>query len=305
MARKCQLCDGAIVNGRCKLCGMPYRKDEELYHLNEDRKTYYQHASNSARRKMREQGLSAADVRRKQREEENPLAEQALGAVVKNKLKTTKSSVGQAYQTQKQRIQPQVSKIKKYSTSIGKIDSAAFEREKTGRGNRRTLGGKVIFLMLFLSIGAQVLSSCSDSLTERFGNNSYTGEDLDQEMEWSDETEYKTLEEALAGTEENEFMDSFYLLPEEAWETIENTSPIATLMNDSSEYILYPGYYLAYAQYGGGTIRIEGQYGTVTMSVSQNENYVAFEMADGETLSMPEEEMEDSVVEIYLLQTLS
>ena len=30
---RCQLCDGPIVNGRCRDCGMPYRKDELLYHL--------------------------------------------------------------------------------------------------------------------------------------------------------------------------------------------------------------------------------------------------------------------------------
>ena len=30
---KCPLCDGTVVNGRCKECGMPYRNDEILYHL--------------------------------------------------------------------------------------------------------------------------------------------------------------------------------------------------------------------------------------------------------------------------------
>ena len=33
--KRCQVCDGPVVNGRCKLCGMPYRNDETLYHLNE------------------------------------------------------------------------------------------------------------------------------------------------------------------------------------------------------------------------------------------------------------------------------
>lgn len=37
MGKRCQVCDGPIVNGRCKYCGMPYRNDMELYHLNEDR----------------------------------------------------------------------------------------------------------------------------------------------------------------------------------------------------------------------------------------------------------------------------
>ena len=35
MGKRCQVCDGPVVNGRCKYCGMPYRNDLELYHLNE------------------------------------------------------------------------------------------------------------------------------------------------------------------------------------------------------------------------------------------------------------------------------
>ena len=45
MGKRCQVCDGPIVNGRCKYCGMPYRNDMELYHLNEDRSEHYRHAS--------------------------------------------------------------------------------------------------------------------------------------------------------------------------------------------------------------------------------------------------------------------
>ena len=35
---RCQLCDGPVVGGRCKSCGMPYKNDAVLYHVNEDRK---------------------------------------------------------------------------------------------------------------------------------------------------------------------------------------------------------------------------------------------------------------------------
>ena len=52
---RCPLCDGSVVNGRCKDCGMPYRNDEILYHLNESRRDHYQHASDKARKIMREQ----------------------------------------------------------------------------------------------------------------------------------------------------------------------------------------------------------------------------------------------------------
>lgn len=50
--RKCQICDGPVENGRCRLCGMPYRDDEQLYHLNENRSEHYRHAGEKARRLM-------------------------------------------------------------------------------------------------------------------------------------------------------------------------------------------------------------------------------------------------------------
>lgn len=50
---KCQVCGGKVVNGRCSLCGMPYRNDEALYHLNEPREVHYGHASARVREKMR------------------------------------------------------------------------------------------------------------------------------------------------------------------------------------------------------------------------------------------------------------
>ena len=50
---KCPLCDGTVVNGRCKECGMPYRNDEILYHLNESRSDHYRHASDKPVRSCR------------------------------------------------------------------------------------------------------------------------------------------------------------------------------------------------------------------------------------------------------------
>ena len=55
--KRCQVCDGPIVNGRCKLCGMPYRNDETLYHLNENRSDHYRHATSRARAIMRQEEI--------------------------------------------------------------------------------------------------------------------------------------------------------------------------------------------------------------------------------------------------------
>ena len=50
---KCPLCDGPVSGGRCTLCGMPYRKDEILYLLNENSRDHYKHATEKARSIMR------------------------------------------------------------------------------------------------------------------------------------------------------------------------------------------------------------------------------------------------------------
>lgn len=53
---RCQLCDGPVVGGRCKSCGMPYKNDAVLYHVNEDRKTHDRHASEKAREELKKTG---------------------------------------------------------------------------------------------------------------------------------------------------------------------------------------------------------------------------------------------------------
>ena len=58
---RCQVCDGPVVNGRCKLCGMPYRNDETLYHLNENRSDHYRHATSRARAMMRQEEIPLGD----------------------------------------------------------------------------------------------------------------------------------------------------------------------------------------------------------------------------------------------------
>lgn len=61
MGKKCQVCGGSVVNGRCKYCGMPYRNDMELYHLNEDRSEHYRHSSAKVRKAMAESEIPLPD----------------------------------------------------------------------------------------------------------------------------------------------------------------------------------------------------------------------------------------------------
>lgn len=61
MGKRCQVCDGPIVNGRCKYCGMPYRNDAVMYHLNEDRSEHYRHSSAKVRREMDQSEIPLPD----------------------------------------------------------------------------------------------------------------------------------------------------------------------------------------------------------------------------------------------------
>lgn len=58
---KCQVCGGPVAKGRCKLCGMPYRNDEVLYHLNENRRDHYSHATEKAQQVMRQMEIPLGD----------------------------------------------------------------------------------------------------------------------------------------------------------------------------------------------------------------------------------------------------
>lgn len=43
--KKCCVCDGNIVEGRCEKCGMPYQENHNFYHLNENRRDHVDHMS--------------------------------------------------------------------------------------------------------------------------------------------------------------------------------------------------------------------------------------------------------------------
>lgn len=57
----CPVCGDQVINGRCRFCGMPYRNDEAMYHLNESSREHYRHASSSVKQKMREAAVPLGD----------------------------------------------------------------------------------------------------------------------------------------------------------------------------------------------------------------------------------------------------
>lgn len=88
---RCQLCDGPVMGGRCKSCGMPYKNDAILYHVNEDRKTHDRHASEKAREELRKRLAPSETVKKAQQ--------------TQPQSKTVRNSTGSqsAYRPQKQK----------------------------------------------------------------------------------------------------------------------------------------------------------------------------------------------------------
>lgn len=66
--RNCQVCGGPVENGRCKLCGMPNKRDEVLYHLNENREEHYKHATPKAREILKSRELPLPDSKKAKQE---------------------------------------------------------------------------------------------------------------------------------------------------------------------------------------------------------------------------------------------
>lgn len=184
--KKCQVCDGPIVNGRCKLCGMPYRRDEELYHLNEDRSEHYRHASRSVQRKMREQEIPLADRKENRSIRENPEAERSLADLTKEQMRARRAA-NQARIEQAKRLQPKESV--KPGMYPNKKKTVTVDHNGHVKPEKKKLGiGWIIWLILLLGLGN--FSSCEDSfdLGEKF-TYSQEYEEPDSENEYFSDSE--------------------------------------------------------------------------------------------------------------------
>lgn len=91
--KRCQVCDGSVVNGRCRLCGMPYRNDEVLYHLNENKEKHYEHATPKAREIMRQQQISLGDDKKQRDVYQNAGSRNARQTLTKEQIRAQQERV--------------------------------------------------------------------------------------------------------------------------------------------------------------------------------------------------------------------
>lgn len=156
---KCPLCDGAVVNGRCRDCGMPYRNDEVLYHLNEDRRSHEKHATDKAKEELlKRMGPLGDTVKQASGQKAGKNAQKTSGKPVQKSVTRTTA------QTVKNRQKAAASSKKEF----GKSSNSSWSSEK--KSKKKKSPGRIIFWVLtaLVLLGPSVeelFSSRTDSET--------------------------------------------------------------------------------------------------------------------------------------------
>ena len=193
--KRCQVCDGPIVNGRCKLCGMPYRNDETLYHLNENRSDHYRHATSRARAIMRQEEIPLGDKKTGNRVNSGSTAGKYGQSTAGNRstgagygrgtVKTGSSATGYGNGTGKTGSGAAgcgKSTVKTGSSTSGYGQNAARSRNTAASSGKKTkkkspIGWIILLIILICTWAPQIRDSLLNSIIEEV-NNSF-GTDFD------------------------------------------------------------------------------------------------------------------------------
>lgn len=155
---KCPLCDGSVVNGRCRDCGMPYRNDEILYHLNEDRRSHDKHATDKAREELLKRMVPLGDMK------------QASGQVSGANTRKASGKTGQRNitRTADQKVKDKQKAAAKSKQEFGRSSNSSWSPEKKSKKkkalNRIIFWGLVVLVLVGPSIDG-ILSFWSDNET--------------------------------------------------------------------------------------------------------------------------------------------
>lgn len=155
---KCPLCDGSVVNGRCCDCGMPYRNDEILYHLNEDRRSHDKHATDKAREELLKRMVPLGDMK------------QASGQVSGANTRKASGKTGQRNitRTADQKVKDKQKAAAKSKKEFGRSSNSSWSPEKKSKKkkalNRIIFWGLVVLVLVGPSIDG-ILSFWSDNET--------------------------------------------------------------------------------------------------------------------------------------------
>lgn len=160
---KCPLCDGPIVNGRCRECGMPYKKDELLYHLNEDRRTHEKHATDKAKEELLKRMVPLGDT-----------AKQTSSRTVnKNTQKKSSKTIGRSTsQTTEKKARNNQKAAARSKKEFGRSNNSSWSSEKKPK-KKKSLGGIIFWIIVIFMIARPFVDDFVTSLRARRLYNEY------------------------------------------------------------------------------------------------------------------------------------
>ena len=172
--KRCQVCDGPIANGRCRYCGMPYRNDEVLYHLNESRSDHYRHASEKAKVVMRQQqnpyGDKKAEQKKTASKEEIKARQQQVRDDAMKRMTDTRVPVSQKYKTNGS---GSVRSQKKTYTSSVNTYTTQKSKQKKKRSPGKILAWIIILAAFIPNILGVVIEFVQDEVLSNYSYNTY------------------------------------------------------------------------------------------------------------------------------------
>ncbi len=237
---RCPLCDGTVSGGRCRDCGMPYRNDDLLYHLNEDRREHEKHASEKVKEELRKRMVPLGDAVQKQNisGKKNTGAQKNAGKIshdeIRRKQQQIRQEAVQRMTAGRNISEPSVGEGKNKKASAkalkNKKKKSSWEQESSGK-KKNPLTRWIFWIIAVLMI---IAPSIEDVLNGWKGEETYYAEDLpDSDYSYAD------------------------------LETKESDSPFLSSWSDSDGNVEY-GFGAGAGKIHGGTDIIEGDYRVYT-----------------------------------------
>ncbi len=160
---KCPLCDGPVVNGRCRQCGMPYKNDELLYHLNEDRRTHEKHATDKAKEELLKRMVPLGDT-----------AKQTSSRTVnKNTQKKSSKTIGRSTsQTTEKKARNNQKAAARSKKEFGRSNNSSWSSEKKPK-KKKSLGGIIFWIIVIFMTARPFVDDFVTSLRAKRLYNEY------------------------------------------------------------------------------------------------------------------------------------
>lgn len=301
MGKRCQVCDGPIVNGRCKYCGMPYRNDMELYHLNEDRSEHYRHASAKVKKVMAESEIPLPDRNKTAKKPGKTAAVKTQKTSSGTQTARTQKTVGQSYDTRT---------VRTYQTSQKTTQK---KKKKEGKAS------KVFWsFILVLMVAAGLLAEHWDTIGYRIEDFIYDTFDIDIDLdsffgdssaEKADENDREEAVKTSDSEQKYEANDPYYYIFDGEDYIIGEAYTITETADEDSEdiefeFTIEPGIYILESGWGGAlNLEVKSSSGKdETVKFDEPEHKEKVELHAGDEVSAVASDGQENYLVMYQIQ---